>query len=438
MTDESRRRLLRTAGIGLGIGASASVLAACGTDTGPVTVESSTRTVVAAVSSTASGPENSARIDAAIAEAGRTGSDVLIPGGTYDFTGFSFPATGGVSVRGAGRGATVLRNIAQGASVTAHGDAGGPYSPSWSLSHLTLDASTRDGTTGLDVLLSTGFTAFEIDIVNHRTGVLHKSAWACRYADVRVSDCTIGWRFPPTEFTPSAPVMLSNCHALGCETAAHMEDAIECLLWNGGDWSGCGAGLVVTGNEVRAVRLQAINFERIENEDVVVGGEATGPAGLSLVSCRFFRTSRGPVSVRYRRGQALTATDCIWTDYRTVIEQGDTAGSLVATANATSLVEKFIDRAGTIHPNEPFVATAGAATARISSTGTSILHSVSAREGVQTKFISGEGRRTVTDEDFPSLRPAPGWTAVVEDTRDGTVRHAVRGSGDWRVSPPYS
>ena len=49
-----------------------------------------------------------------------------------------------------------------------------------------------------------------------------------------------------------------------------------------------------------------------------------------------------------------------------------------------------------------------------------------------------QARAKLNGEDFPSLRPAPGWTAVVEDTRDGTVRHAVRGSGDWRVSPPYS
>ncbi|MFT4398377.1 hypothetical protein ACLTEW_25970 [Gordonia lacunae] len=437
MTDESRRRLLRTAGMGLGIGATASVLAACGSDTGPVTIESSTRTVVASVSATASGPQNSARIDAAITEAGRTGADVLIPGGTYDFTGFSFPRGGEVSIRGAGRGATVLRNIAQGASVTAHGDPGGPYSPSWSLSHLTLDASTRDDTTGLDVLLSTGFTVSDVDIVNHRTGVLHKSAWACQYADVRVSDCDIGWRFPTSQFTPSAPVTLTNCHAIETGTAVEIEDGIECLLWNGGDWSGCGTGMVVTGNEVRAVRLQAINFERIENEDVIVGADAAGPAGLSLVSCRFFRTSRGLVSIRYRRGQAFTVTDCSWTDYRTAIVQEGTAGSLVAMANATSLVENFIDRSGTIVLNEPFVATAGADIAQVSFAGTTVLHSVSAPEGVQTKFVSGEGKRSISDDDFPNLRPAPGWTAVVEDTRSGTVRHAVRGSDGWRVSAPY-
>ncbi|OLT48639.1 hypothetical protein BJF87_19580 [Gordonia sp. CNJ-863] len=423
--------------MGLGLGATASVLASCSTDTAPVAVESSTRTVVATVSTEASGSQNSARIDAAIAEAHRTGADVLIPGGTYDFTGFSFPNDGRVSIRGAGRGATVLRNIAQGASVTAHGDTGGPYSPSWTLSHLTLDASTRDETAGLDVLLSTGFTVNDIDIINHRIGVLHKSAWACQYTDIRVSNCDIGWRFPTSQFTPSAPVTLSNCHAIESGTAVEIEDAIECLLWSGGDWSGCGTGMVVTGNEVRAVRLQAINFERIVNEDVIVGGDATGPAGLSLVSCRFFRTSRGPVSIRYRRGQSLAVSDCSWTDYRTAIAQEGTAGSLVATANAASLVENFIDRTGTIVPNEPFVATAGTDTARVSFTGTSVLHSVSAPEGVQTKFVSGEGKRTISDADFPSLRPAPGWTAVVEDTRTGAVRHAVRGTDDWRVSAPY-
>lgn len=437
MTDESRRRFLRSAGVGLGIGASASIVSACSTDSAPMAVDSSTRTVVATVSTEASGPQNSAQIDAAIAEAIRTGADVLIPGGTYDFTGFSFPADGRVAIRGAGRGATVLRNIAQGASVTAHGDPGGPYSPSWLLSHLTLDASTRDKTTGLDVLLSTGFTVSDVDIVNHRTGVQHKSAWACQYADVKVSNCDIGWRFPTSQFTPSAPVTLSNCHAIETGTAAEIEDSLECLLWNGGDWSGCGTGMVVTGNEVRAVRLQAINFERIENEDVIVGGDAAGPAGLSLVSCRFFRTTRGPVSIRYRRGQSLTVSDCSWTDYRTAILQEGTAGSLVATANATSLVQNFLDRTGTILLNEPFVATAGADTAQVSLTGTSILHSVSAPEGVQTKFVSGDGKRTISDADFPSLRPAPGWTAVVEDTRAGTVRHAVRGSDGWRVSAPY-
>ena len=57
-------------------------------------------------------------------------------------------------------------------------------------------------------------------------------------------------------------------------------------------------------------------------------------------------------------------------------------------------------------------------------------------EGVATKVLSGPDKRTAADQDF-GITPVVGSTAVLEDTTDGSVRHAVRGGTGWFVSPPY-
>ncbi|MDF0530645.1 hypothetical protein P0W64_13795 [Tsukamurella sp. 8F] len=435
--DESRRRFLRSAGLGLGTAAGLSVVASCSPDPVATPVDLRARAVLADLSSSSSADDNSARITAALEQGARSGAEVVVPGGVFDHSGFTLPNDGQVSMRGMGRSATRLRNRSVAASITAHGKPGGPYCPGWSISGLTLDAATDARTVGLDVALSTRFSARDIDIRGHGVGVAHMSSWACQYSDVSVFDCETGWRFPTTRFTPSSPVTLTNCNSFDNETAVQVDDAVESLLWDGGDWSGCTNGIRILGNEVRTVRFGGINFERIKNEDVVVGTDTTGPAGVTFSACRFFRTTPGKVSIRYERGEGLNLTGCRWTNYSTAVEQQDSAGTLLMSGNSTSRVRGLLDRAGQTIDEGAFVSSAGNDLAQVSLTGTSLFHSVSASEGVQTKFVSGPGRTTVSDADFRT-RPAPGWTAVVENTDDGTLRHAVRGSKGWRTSAAYT
>lgn len=133
-------------------------------------------------------------MNSVITESTTTGADVVLPGGEYGFNGLVLPAAGGVNVRGAGRGITVLRNQSADPAVTAHGTPGGTtWMSDWELSGLTLTSAARQpNQAGLSVTLAHRFSVRDLTITNHGIGVRHESGWDCGYDGVSVAECGIG------------------------------------------------------------------------------------------------------------------------------------------------------------------------------------------------------------------------------------------------------
>jgi hypothetical protein len=437
--DRGRRGLLTASAVALGAGVAAVATSCQNAAAKPVEIEVSARSVAAKLSTSGDPKANTDALNAAIAESVTVGTDVVLPGGEYGFRGMTLPVKGRVDVRGAGRGLTVLRNEGTEPSITAHGVPGGTeYLSDWAVSGLTLTAPRRQpALVGLSVTLASRFSVRDVAVFRHGVGVRHESGWDCGYDGVSVGDSGIGWQFPANDYAPSSPVGLRNCSAVECDTAVLIENGVDVLEWVGGDFSGCGRGAVILGNESRSISLHGINFERIKGEDLVVGDAKTGPAAVTVNGCRFLRTVKGTVSVRYVRGDALTFTSSRWTKYRTAVDQGPGSGSLVLNTSTGFEVDQFVTSNGGTQDEGVLNASAGSFSLLLSLKGTSELPAVAGNEGVTTKVISGPGRRTASDRDF-AIPPRVGCTAILRDETDGSVRHAVRGVTGWFVSAPYA
>ena len=430
-----RGMLTATAAVLVGAGAAATATAC---QNGSVQVEVSARSVQPQLSSTADPKANTDALNAAITESSTSGADVALPGGEYGFAGMTLPTKGGVNVRGAGRGVTVLRLEGGDAAVTAHGVPGGDtWMGDWSLSGFTVKAPSRQpNQVGLSVTLAHRFSVRDITVLGFGVGVRHESGWDCGYDGVSVAGCGTGWLFPKTNFAVSSPVGLRNCSAVDSDLAALIENGVDVLEWIGGDLSQCGLGIHLFGDETRSISLHGLNFERIRGEDLVVGDGTTGPSAISVNGCRFLRVDKGGVSVRFVRGDGLTFSSSRWTNYRTAIEQGGDSGRLIVNASTGFEVDDFISASGRVQPDGVLNASAGQFSILLALDAASVLPAVVGTEGVATKVLSGPGRRTAVDGDF-AIVPAPGTTAVLRDTTDGSVRHAVRGVTGWFVSAPY-
>ena len=432
------RRGLLTATAAAVLGASVAATATACQKPGSVEVEVSARSVQPKLSSAADPKANTEALNAAITESAANGTDVVLPGGEYGFVGMTLPEEGGVNIRGAGRGITVLRNEGVDPSVTAHGVPGGTeWMSDWAVSGVTFTSASRQPSkVGLSVKLAHRFTISDVTVIGHGIGVRHESGWDCGYDGVSVAKSGTGWLFPRTNFAPSSPVGLRNSSAVECDVAVLVENAIETLEWVGGDFSGCGRGMLLFGNDTRSISLHGLNFERIRGEDIVIGDSETGPAAVTVNGCRFLRVDKGPLSVRYVRGDALTFTSSRWTRYGTAVEQGPGSGRLVVSTSTGFEVDQFITSAGKVQPEGVLNASIGEFSMLLSLDAPSVLPAVIGTEGVATKVLSGPGRRTATDKDF-AIAPVVGTTAVLRDTTDGSVRHALRGMTGWLVSAPY-
>lgn len=435
--DNGRRGLL-TASVAAVLGAGVAAAATACQKPSSVEVEVSARSVAAKLSSTADAKANTAALNAAITESTSVGADVVLPGGEFGFLGMTLPAKGGVNIRGAGRGITVLRNEGGDPSVTAHGTPGGTeYLSDWAISGLNLTSANRQpNQVGLSVKLANRFSIRDVTVIGHGIGVRHESGWDCNYDGVSVSKSGTGWMFPRTSFAPSSPVGLRNCSAVTCDVAVVVENGVETLEWVGGDFSECGRGMLLFGDETRSISLHGLNFERIRGEDITVGDGQTGPAAISVNGCRFLRVTKGPVSVRFIRGDALTFVSSRWSNYTTAVEQSPDSGQLVVNTSTGFEVDQFITSGGQVQRQGVLNASAGPFSMLLALDGPSVLPAVIGSEGVATKVLSGPGKRTAVDEDF-AIPPAVGSTAVVRDETDGSVRHAVRGTTGWFVSAPY-
>lgn len=405
----------------------------------PVEVEVSARSIQPDLSSTATARANTDALNTAVTQSVAAGVDVVLPGGEYGFLGMTLPGRGGIAVRGAGRGVTVLRNEGAEPSVTAHGQPGGTsWMADWAISGVTLTRpDRRPGTVGLSVTLAHRFTATDVTVIGHDVGVRHESGWDGGYENVSISQSGTGWLFPRTGYAPSAPLGMRNCSAVECDTGAIVENAVEALQWIGGDFSVCGRGLVLYGNDTRSISLHGLNFERIRNEDVVIGDATTGPAAIGFHGCRFLRVDKGPVSVRFVRGDAIVFSGTRWTNYSTAVDQGSDSGSLIVNSSSGFEVDRFIAAGDSVQPQGVLNAGTGSAALTLALDSASVLPAVVGTEGVATKVLSGPGKRSADDKDF-AIPPAVGTTAIVRDTGDGSVRHAIRGVTGWFVSAPYT
>jgi hypothetical protein len=424
------------AAIGAGVAATAT---ACGTsDSSSAAVEVSARSVVAKLAKGVDPKVNTDALNAAIAESTSMGADVVLPGGEYGFLGVTLPVKGHVNVRGAGRGVTILRNEGTEPSIAAHGVPGGTeFLSDWAISGLTLTATKKQpALVGLSVKLASRFSISNVSVFGHGIGVRHESGWDGGYEDVSVGQTGIGWLFPRSDFAPTSPLGLRNCSAWDCDTAAVVENGVETMEWVGGDFSGCGRGMLLFGDETRSISLHGINFERIRGEDLLVGDGKTGPASISVNGCRFLRVAKGPVSVRFVRGDALTITSTRWTNYQTAIDQGPDSGQLVVNTSSGFEVDQFIASNGGVQAAALMNASAGPHSLRLAVDGPSVFPAVIGAEGVGTKVISGRDRVTASDADF-AVKPSVGFTCVLRNETDGTVRHAIRGVTGWFVSAPY-
>lgn len=435
--DRGRRGLLTASAVVLGAGVAAAATS-CAGESRTAEVEVSARSVLAKLSTTATPQANTDALNAAITESTNVGADVVLPGGEYGFLGLTLPTKGRVNVRGAGRGITVLRNEGTAPSITAHGVPGGDeYLSDWAISGLTLTATDKQpALVGISVKLASRFSVSEISVFGHGIGVRHESGWDGGYDGVSIGKTGTGWLFPRTDFAPTSPLGLRNCSAWDCDTAVIVENGVETMEWVGGDFSGCGRGMLLFGADTRSISLHGINFERIRGEDLLIGDGATGPASITVNGCRFLRSTKGTVSVRFVRGDALTFNSSRWTKYHTAVEQGADSGSLVVNTSSGFEVDQFVTSNGAVKPQGVLNASAGQFSLLLALDGPSIFPAVVGTEGVSTKVLSGRDRRTATDRDF-AVPPRVGSTCVLRDETDGSIRHAIRGVTGWFVSAPY-
>lgn len=219
--------------------------------------------------------------------------------------------------------------------------------------------------------------------------------------------------------------------------AVLIENGVETMEWLGGDFSQCGRGMLLFGNDTRSLSMQGLNFERISGEDVLVGDANGGPAAITFSGCRFLRIEKGPVSVRFVRGDSLTFNSTRWTQYGTAVDQGPDSGRLVVNSSTGYEVDQFITANGAAQPEGVLNVRAGQFAMVLALDAPSVLPAVVGTEGVATKVLSGPGKRTASDTDF-AIAPVVGSTAIVRDTTDGSVRHAVRRMTGWFVSAPYA
>lgn len=436
---ELGRRNLLTASAAAVVGAGVAAVATSCQTSPTVEVAVSARSIQPELSSSAGAKANSDAVNAAIAESNTTGADVVLPGGEYPIEGITLPKEGGVTLRGAGRGLTVLRNDTAAPAITAHGVPGGTtWMSDWEVSGMTLTSGNRQpNQVGVSVKLAHRFSVRDLTVTGFGIGVRHESGWDGGYDGVSVYECGTGWLFPRTDFAPSSPLGLRNCSAVDSDVAVLVENAIETLEWVGGDFSQCGRGMLLYGTDTRSISLHGLNFERIRGEDVVVGDAKTGPAAIAFNGCRFLRTDKGRVSVRFVRGDSLAFTSSRWTRYGTAVEQGPDSGRLVVSTSTGFEVDQFVTSGGAVQPEGVLNASAGQRSLVLALDEPSVLPAVIGTEGVATKVLSGPGRRTASDADF-AITPVVGSTAVLRDTTDGSVRHAVRGMTGWFVSAPYS
>jgi hypothetical protein len=435
--ETGRRGLLGAAIAAVGVGVAATATS-CGRSETRV-VEVSPRSVLPDLSDSADPQANSDALNSAITESQATGAEVIVPGGQYRFNGISIPSTGHVKIRGAGRGVTLLRNVGDRPSIAAHGTPGQPmYCSEWAVSDMTLVATRRrDNQAALSVMLAAQFSVRDVSIADHGVGVRHESGWDCGYDGVSVDRSGIAWQFPTSNYAPSSPVGLRNCSGTGCDTAVVIEDGVEALEWIGGDFSGCGRGLLLSGNQSRLISFHGINFERIDQEDVVIGNDSSGPAAVTFSGCRFLREQRGTVSVRLVRGESLAFYSSRWTKYSKAIVVENSFGTLVLTASTGFDVDEVVTSERGSMPVGAFNASNSSHSLVLSVDSASVLPAVTGSEGVATKVLSGQGRRTVADSDF-TIAPTIGCMVVLLDEADGSIRHGIRGPVGWHVSEPYS
>lgn len=449
-THLGRRRMLRGSLLA-GTGAMALNALSSGTASAAVPVPY----IIAQVDPNATAAANSTAINSAITSAVSAKGQVLIPGGTFAHQGITFPATGPVTVRGTGWANTILVNThVSNASVAVRGS-GTTYCPRATLSDLTLSANgIRANQTGIDVLLSQQLVVQNVQIDTHGIGVRHQASWEGIYLEVAVHGCGTGWYFPPPgAYTASAPVNLTNCSAINsAAVAVKIDDGVEALTWQGGDFSGSAAGMTIDGSQTRTLSFHSLNFERIAGSDIVIGAAGGAPSAISFYGCRFLRTATGASSVRLIRADPVAFFGCRWTNYVTAIQQDNTTGEVTLAANGSTQVTNFLANSGKTYPRSPLMVSHPTSVSAIGPAGTlfAASYAMLPPTAANAKYpggtlqlpniyktpAAGQPAR-VLDADF-TIAPVDGSTCLVFNTLDGSIRHAVRDYGTWRYSAPYT
>ncbi len=445
-----RRRLLRGSLL-----AGTGAVAVTALSNGQAAAAVPTPFIIAQVDPAATAAANSQALNAAISAAVTSKGQVLIPGGTFAHQGITFPATGPVTVRGTGWANTTLVNTSATTPSVAVRGSGTTYCPRATLSDMTLSTNgIRATQVGIDVLLAQQLVVQNVQIDGHGIGVRHQASWEGIYLEVAVHGCGTGWWFPPpSPYTASAPVNLTNCSAVNCTTvAARIDDGVEALTWQGGDFSGSAAGLSVDGNQTRTLSFHAINFERIGGLDIAIGAAGGAPSALSFYGCRFLRTATGALSVRVIRADPVAFFGCRWTNYVSAIQQDNTTGEVTLAGNGSIQVTNFLTNSGKVYPRSPLMVSHPTSVSALGPAGTlfAAAYTMPPPAGANAKYTGGTVQlpnlyktpaagqpARVADTDF-TIAPGDGSTCLVFNTVDGTIRHAVRDYGTWRYSAPYT
>lgn len=172
---------------------------------------------------------NALTLTTAINEAsGLSGSDVMIPAGSYPFTSLNLPA--GVILRGAGREATTLVSVTGNTVIDITGDAAG-------LRDLTLDGSTRvNNSIGVRSIGNNEVRFDNVLVKRFATGLHFKGAQRCQWSGLTIDSCTTGAKLHGDtdagggsdggtfQFNRWIGGLVENCITLGVELS--YEDAL--------------------------------------------------------------------------------------------------------------------------------------------------------------------------------------------------------------------
>lgn len=291
---------------------------------------------------------NSTAITTCLADANTAGTSVVIPGGTYAHQGITYPADGRVNLRGAGVGKTVLNNThASNASIAATGVGGAgptPYCERFKISDLTLSASAiHAGQYGLALTLCTRFAIEDVFVEKHADGARIVSAWRGSFRGVEANSNTNGFHFT-SGYAGSTPLTFIDCHA-GDNTGigVWIEDAVEGLVWHGGDVDHNGTGMVITGNSSKVLTFTGLNFESNTGLDVQIGNVSTTPNSVNLNNCRHLRGSTGTLAIDHQNGGPVNIVGCYFGNYTTAIHQSNVTGILSVVNPFVTGVTNFIN-----------------------------------------------------------------------------------------------
>lgn len=283
-----------------------------------------------------SASENSATIQKALNRA-KVGGRVVLGAGTYNHNGVSLPQ--GVSLEGSGKGETFINNSGAFSSISAV-DTNFPFGESWSLSSLTLTASSITvGSIGIEATKVRGFSVRDVNIENHDIGIDETITWRGNYNGILIRDCNTGWRFnaaaPGETGTPNARY---DVHITDCDNGMVYDGGVDTIQWFGGAIERCENAIVIDPTTpIRQVLYCGYNLEENgtpTSQTIIQSGGATlGPDKLKFSSCRIFNPTAWKTAnslvLDYVRASTVIFDDCKFYNFTNIADVSNTAGELV-------------------------------------------------------------------------------------------------------------